>query len=83
MYKNNLFAFGAKHLMRNKGSLKSFRHKSQKTATATGGALYNSNNLDNYLLSLVGQARRMSISSKPKKQTKSSKRYGGALRFMR
>ena len=81
MYKDKLFAYGAKHLMKSKGSLKPY--KSRKS-TATGGAL---NNLDNYLLSLVGQARRMSIASKHKKASKSGrglkKSYGKGLKFVR
>jgi hypothetical protein len=73
MYKNSLFAFGAKHLLKNRGSLKSYRKKSGK---ATGGSI---NNLDNYLLSLVKGVGRMSV--KPKKPAKTTR--GGALRFVR
>jgi len=76
MYKNKLFAYGAKHLLRNKGSYKSY--KASKKAAATGGSL---NNLDNYLLSLVGGVRRMSV-SKPKKSAKSGS-YGSGLKFVR
>jgi hypothetical protein len=80
MYKNKLFAYGAKHLLRNKGSYKSY--KKGKKAAASGGSL---NNLDNYLLSLVGGVRRMSV-SKPKKAAKSGRGsgYGGCgLKFVR
>jgi hypothetical protein len=73
MYKNSLFAFGTKHLLKNKGTLKPYRKKSSIT---TGGSI---NNLDNYLLSLVNGVRRMSV--KPKKSAKSTR--GGTLKFVR
>ena len=73
MYKNSLFAFGTKHLLKSKGTLKPYRKKSSRT---TGGSI---NNLDNYLLSLVNGVRRMSV--KPKKSAKSTR--GGALKFVR
>jgi hypothetical protein len=63
MYRNKLFAYGAKHLLKSKGSLKSYKHK-----RTTGGSL---KNLDNYLLSLVGGIRQMSV--KPKKAAKSGR----------
>ena len=72
MYKQKLFAHGAKHLLKSKGSLKSYRQKS-------GSGL--SSNIDDYLLSLVKGVQRMSI--KPKKPAKSRANYGGALRFIR
>ncbi len=71
MYKNKLFAFGAKQLMKNKGSLKLNKKKK-------GGAL---NNLDNYLLSLIGGVRQMSV--KPKSKSSKSRSSGGALKFIR
>jgi hypothetical protein len=75
MYKNKLFAFGAKQLMKNKGSLKLNKKKSSQK---TGGAL---NNLDNYLLSLIGGVRQMSV--KPKSKSSKSRSSGGALKFIR
>jgi hypothetical protein len=71
MYKNKLFLHGAKHIMRNKGSL-----NSTKKRTKTGAGL------DDYLLSLIGGVHRMTI--KPKtKPSKSRGSRGGALRFVR
>ena len=75
MYKQKLFAYGTKHLLKSKGSLKSYRHKSSKTGSGL------SSNIDDYLLSLVKGVQRMSI--KPKKTAKSRPNYGGALRFIR
>ena len=76
MYKNKLFLNGLKYLIKNKGSLKPYRKKSNY---ATGGSL---KNLDNYLLSLVGGVRRMSV--KPKRKSGGSCcRSGGALKFVR
>ena len=78
MYKHKLFAYGAKHMLKSKGSLKSYRHKSK--GTTTGGSM---NNLDNYLLSLVGGVRRMSV-KKPKKPTRSGRGCcGSGLKFIR
>ena len=74
MYKQKLFAYGAKHLLKSKGSLKSYRQKSSKTGSGLS-------NIDDYLLSLVKGVQRMSI--KPKKAAKSRANYGGALRFIR
>jgi len=73
MYKHKLFAYGAKHLLKSKGTLKSYKPK-----TKTGGSLAN---IDDYLLSLVKGVQRMSV--KPKKAAKSRASYGGALRFIR
>jgi hypothetical protein len=76
MYKQRLFAHGAKRLLKSKSSLKSYRHKSSKTGSGL------SSNIDDYLLSLVKGVQRMSI--KPaKKPAKSRANYGGALRFIR
>jgi hypothetical protein len=75
MYKQKLFAHGAKHLLKSKSSLKSYRQKSSKTGSGL------SSNIDDYLLSLVKGVQRMSI--KPKKTAKSRSNYGGALRFIR
>lgn len=71
MYKNKVFLHGAKYLLKHKGALKPYKKHSNKTPT--GGSL---KNLDNYLLSLVGGVRRMSV--KPKRKIS-----GGALKFNR
>lgn len=74
MYKNKLFLNGLKYLLKKKGSFKP--HKT-KHSNATGGSL---KNLDNYLLSLVGGVRNMSV--KPKRKSGGSC-YNKGLSFVR
>ena len=78
MYKHKLFAHGAKYLLKHKSSLKSYKHhKTHKTTT--GGSLHN---LDNYLLSLVGGVRHMSMKhKKPAKRGRGC--CGSGLKFIR
>lgn len=61
MYKNKLFLNGVKYLLKSKGLLKPYRKKH----SSKGGSL---KSLDNYLLSLVGGVRQMSV--KPKSKSK-------------
>ena len=76
MYKHKLFAYVAKHLLKSKGSLKSYKHKS---ATKTGGSLAN---VDDYLLSLVKGVQRMSVKhKKPAKRGRGC--CGSGLKFIR
>ena len=76
MYKNKLFLNGLKFLLKNKGSLKSYK----KNKSKSGGSL---NSLDDYLLSLVNGVSRMTTTQPPKPSKFMKKTYGGALKFVR
>lgn len=75
MYKKILFLGGNKSFLKTRGAILPYMG-SGSCSCGSGKA----SNMDNYLLSLIGGVKRMSI--KPKKSG-TKRRNGGALRFIR
>jgi hypothetical protein len=78
MYKRILFLDGNKSFLKTRGRIVPYNGSGSCGSYSGSGKV--SSNMDNYLLSLIGGVKRMSI--KPKKSG-TKRRSGGALKFIR
>ena len=78
MYKKILFLDGNKSFLKARGQLLPYNGSGSRSCGYSGSG--KASNMDNYLLSLIGGVKRMSV--KPKKSG-TKRRSGGALKFVR
>ena len=79
MYKKILFLDGNKSFLKTRGAIVPYMGSGSRSCGSYSGS-GKASNMDNYLLSLIGGVKRMSV--KPKKSG-AKRRSGGALKFVR